>query len=250
MWFFQWLDTYFASAASWFDYAGSVFDSIPVVGSYGGYPFHYIASLFQNCATASRYAGYWSDDIAYQVAVVQNTVNWLAAQSYATLSQVSTYVSNAVASAVQSALNAVYSALNALSASVGSLSSYVWSTLTSAVNDLQARVNAFPLWLNSGVDGVAAIIWLWIISGRLQAFLSGWSNELNGAVIAWVAAGMGSLIIRAFEVVDQSWSSFTGAFMWLLLKLISLIFDQAAYFADPLWTLTEKLVEHLTEWKG
>jgi len=250
MWFFQWLDTYLQQAASWFDYAGSVFDSIPVVGSYGGYPFHYIASLFQNCATASRYAGYWSDDIAYQVAVVQNTVNWFAAQSYATLSQVSTYVSNAVASAVQSALNAVYSILNALSASVNSLSSYVWSTLTSAVGDLQARLNAFPSWLLSGADYVAATVWLWITSGRLQNFLSDWTGNLKDAVIGWVVAGMGSLIIRAFDVIDLSWSSFTGAFTWLLMKLISLIFDQAAYFADPLWTLTEKLVEHLTEWKG
>ena len=88
-------------------------------------------------------------------------------------------------------------------------------------------------------------IWTWITDGPLQAWIDSWAAGLQDQVTGWVEGSLEYLMHSAFNVLSWSWSSFTGECTWLLDQLIDLVWDQAAHFAGPLWSLLERILANI-----
>jgi len=248
MWFFDSLGAYLSNAGSWFDYAGRVFDNIPLVGTAAGYPFHIVASNFSSCASACSYASTWSDGLAASISQAltsaQNAYNYAASTVYSMATSAYNQAQNAYNYAATTVYNrandAWYQAQNAYNYAA----STVYSMATNAYNQAQTAYN----YAVSVSGRIGSDAWSYIQSGRIQAYLDGWKNGLQASVLSWVGGAMDYLITTAFNTLASKWTSFNGAFVWLLDRLIILVFEQAAHFTPLLWSLFETVVSKLTEW--
>ncbi len=250
MWFFSGLADQFRSMANWSDTAGSRFDSIPVVGVFGGSPFHVIASICYNLAMYASNASAWSDSVASSVSAA--VIQAQNAYSYAAGTVLST-ARNALSRANDAysyASGVVYSLASEAQRSANNAYTYAAGYVTGLANNAMSQAVGAYNYAQSVSSRIGSDAWSYILSGRLQAYLDGWKNTVLNDAVTWIAGRAEFIIPSLFTAVDRYWSAFAESFAWLTAKIIALVADRASVFAPMLWSLFESLVKELTEWKG
>ena len=241
--------SYLWSCGQWLDNAGNACDGIPLVGSVVGYPLHWVAYWLYLSSNALYDFDQWIDGVSATV----NAAYSNAIQSY-------NYAYGWLTDQVNSAISAADSAFSYATGYLTGLANQAMSTATSAyqyasgfivnsLNSLISEFNNMVAYVSFQVNNTGATAWTYITSGYLQNYLNNWFSGLSTLTVEQIAGSMGYLISAGFDYLNRYWSSFTGAFTWLLDKLIDLIKDQSAHFAEALWSLFETIVGELSQWE-
>jgi hypothetical protein len=245
MWFFQWFQAGFYNTAVYIEGIRQLWQQylgwIPYVGEW----LYQIEQFFYNMATAAAAADTWSDTALQNLGEFIYYVNFvITAFKYQFAGQVQSvyndfyYLLMWKRYVVEPWITMIEEKIRNLAEPVfqftSDLASYVWSWITSGY---------LQTWLQNWLDPT----WLW---NRIAAyahfdFVNEWISEVQDWMIAWVESVMGWMLTVAFDTLDTSWSSFTGAFAWLLDRLIALMWDQAVHFAPALWSLLEAVLKNI-----
>ena len=267
MWFFDWFRDQFGNVRSYFQSLSTSLYGVPALGPYLSSPFSWIASFFQNLQTAAAAASSWSNSVYTDAArIFQDTrgqilaafpvLSWSSSQFF---DQVRGYIGSTWGLLSWSSgqfftwiRGSILAAFPVLSWSSGQVFEWIRGSILGAFPVLSWTSWNFFEQVRGMISSTWSIlaytkesIWSWITSGTLQQWIAAWWTGQQAAVIALIQGQLHYFIEQGFLVLNNSWSSFTGSFTWLLDKLIVLIFDQAAHFADPLWSLLEALLKNV-----
>lgn len=241
--------SYLWSVGVWLDKAADAIDVIPLVGTVVGYPIHWAAYWLYLSSNALYDLDVWIDgvsataDAAYSNALTSYNYafGWLTDQVNSAISTVSytySYVTGYLTGLANQAMSTANTAYQ-----------YAAGTILNAVNNLISEYNQMVAYVDYQIDQTGSTAWTYITSGYLQNYLNNWFSGVSTLTIDQITASMGFLITAGFDYLNRYWSSFTGAFTWLLDRLIDLMKDQSAHFAEALWSLFETIIGELSQWE-
>ena|SRR5208337_2089599 len=234
-----------SAAGSWCINAGSGAFQVPLIGPYIGGPLQSAGSYLQNAASSLGSFSGWVDSVASQ-----------AQQAYGEAQQAWDYAVGTVwslAASAQQQAQAAYAYATgyltslALAAQQQAQAAYAYATgyLTQLAISALQQANLSWSYVSNVSGGLAQAVWGWIQSGALQAYMQSWWASISQQLIGLVTAQLGYLITQGFTLLQNSWSSFEGSFVWLLDQIIAMVGRQASHFSGSLWALLEILLDSI-----
>src|SRR5208337_239257 len=218
---------------------------VPLIGPYIGGPLQSAGSYLQNAASSLGSFSGWVDSVASQ-----------AQQAYGEAQQAWDYAVGTVwslAASAQQQAQAAYAYATgyltslALAAQQQAQAAYAYATgyLTQLAISALQQANLSWSYVSNVSGGLAQAVWGWIQSGALQAYMQSWWASISQQLIGLVTAQLGYLITQGFTLLQNSWSSFEGSFVWLLDQIIAMVGRQASHFSGSLWALLEILLDSI-----